>query len=427
MYISKEDLLSIVCTQSKQLCIEKNFKKHYPEHYQEVLKINFPEDFKFSQKLFHYLYDDPELKLGVCPICGKRCVFRRFGRFYTIYCSTECAKSDTSILEKRRTTCRERYGVDNYTQTEEFKEKSKDTCRRLYGVDNYTQTKECQEKRKNTCKEIYGVEHPSQSEKCKQKQKDTCIKKYGVDNYAKTKECHEKMEKTCIERYGVDNYSSTQECREKVRNTFRKNFGVDHYSQTDEYKIQVKNTCQEKWGVDNYAQTEECQEKMRNTCQERFGVNHYSLTDECKQKQKDTCKERYGVDHYSKTTEFAHRRRKQISYKDYLTFDSSWELMVYQFCEENNIPCEYQPNIQFTYEYDGKTHIYQPDFLINGKLYEVKGDHFFDGDKMINPFNRNQDDFYEAKHQCMIENNIRILRNCDISNLDTIFKSAKNG
>ena len=26
------------------------------------------------------------------------------------------------------------------------------------------------------------------------------------------------------------------------------------------------------------------------------------------------------------------------------------------------------------YEYDGKVHTYHPDFLINGKVYEVKGD-----------------------------------------------------
>lgn len=28
---------------------------------------------------------------------------------------------------------------------------------------------------------------------------------------------------------------------------------------------------------------------------------------------------------------------------------------------------------------------------------------------MINPFNRDEDDIYEAKHQCMIRNNVRII------------------
>ena len=51
---------------------------------------------------------------------------------------------------------------------------------------------------------------------------------------------------------------------------------------------------------------------------------------------------------------------------------------------------------------------------VDGKLYEVKGDQFFDGDKMINPYDRSQDGLYEAKHQCMIKNNIIILKENDI-------------
>ena len=44
----------------------------------------------------------------------------------------------------------------------------------------------------------------------------------------------------------------------------------------------------------------------------------------------------------------------------------------------------------------------------------MKGNHFFDGDKMINPYDRTQDELYEAKHQCMIKNNIIILKENDI-------------
>lgn len=80
-------------------------------------------------------------------------------------------------------------------------------------------------------------------------------------------------------------------------------------------------------------------------------------------------------------------------------------------------PCEYQPDIQFEYEYDGKKHIYQPDFLINGKIYEVKGDQFFEDDKMINPYDRTFDGLFESKHQCMLNNGVIILRNKHISNL----------
>lgn len=60
-----------------------------------------------------------------------------------------------------------------------------------------------------------------------------------------------------------------------------------------------------------------------------------------------------------------------------VTFASTWEVKVYEFCKDNGLEVECQPDCRFTYIVDGKVHIYQPDFLINGKLYEVKGDHFF--------------------------------------------------
>ena len=190
----------------------------------------------------------------------------------------------------------------------------------------------------------------------------------------------------------------------------RKCLGVD-----EEVKLQRKNTI--KLSEDFY---EKRYKKSKETSLKRYGVENYSSTKECRDRVNRTFKKRYGVENYSQTNEFAKYHRKQIEY-DGLTFDSSWEVKVYQYCKENNISCEYQPNIQFEYEYDGKKHIYQPDFLINGKLYEVKGNHFFDGDKMICPFDRNQDELYESKHQCMIKNNIIVLTKYDIKKIKEMF------
>ena len=47
----------------------------------------------------------------------------------------------------------------------------------------------------------------------------------------------------------------------------------------------------------------------------------------------------------------------------------------------------------------------------------MKGDHFFDGDKMINPYDRTQDGLFESKHQCMLDNNVIILRREDIEKM----------
>lgn len=108
-----------------------------------------------------------------------------------------------------------------------------------------------------------------------------------------------------------------------------------------------------------------------------------------------------------------------------MTFGSSWEFLVYDFLLENHIDFEYQPSVSIPYEYKGTRHTYHPDFIVNGRIYEVKGDNFFrinestGKEEMFCPYR--DDDWsdekydwmcglYEAKHQCMNENGVAILR-----------------
>lgn len=349
------------------------FSKRYPKYYQKLLSYDFPSNFKFSQKIWHFLQNDMEFKLGLCVVCGKRCKFNSFVTGYNQHCSYKCSMLDENVQNKIKKTCLNKYGVENPFQSEGIKQKIAKTNLEKYGDTSYARTPECREKMKRTCLERYGVEYNSQTEEYKIKFKETCLERYGVENPFQSKECKEKSRQTCLEKYGSE-----------------------IYTKTDEYKERYKNTCQEKYGCNNIFQLEKTKEKI-----------------------KQTCLKKYGEDSYAKTHEYHKKRRKRIEYNN-LTFDSSWEVIIYQYCQENNISCEYQPNIQFEYEYNGKKHVYQPDFLINDKLYEVKGNHFFDSDKMINPFDRSQDELFESKHQCMIKNNVIILRGEDINNLKEV-------
>lgn len=95
-------------------------------------------------------------------------------------------------------------------------------------------------------------------------------------------------------------------------------------------------------------------------------------------------------------------------------FDSLPELAVYIYCIDHQISICRNTVIKFKYEFDGDTHYYFPDFIVNDKLVEVKGDHFFKSDgTMCNPFDHKQDNLYEAKHQCMLINNVTIWRRKD--------------
>ena len=66
-----------------------------------------------------------------------------------------------------------------------------------------------------------------------------------------------------------------------------------------------------------------------------------------------------------------------------------------------------------TYYHNDKEYSYFPDFIIDEKYYEIKGLQFFynkdPNNQMINPYDRSKDDLYEAKHQCMLQNNVEII------------------
>lgn len=87
---------------------------------------------------------------------------------------------------------------------------------------------------------------------------------------------------------------------------------------------------------------------------------------------------------------------------------------MYIYLSDNNVDFKYQPDISFKYEYKGKILYYFPDFKIDNSYYEIKGRHFFKKDgTMQNPWCHAQDGIYEAKHQCMLVNNINILLDDD--------------
>lgn len=127
----------------------------------------------------------------------------------------------------------------------------------------------------------------------------------------------------------------------------------------------------------------------------------------------------HGVRHYAQTLEFHKTTKYKFSSPKYpdMSFESSWEFEVYDFLKEHNIAFEYHPSIRIPYKYGDKVHTYHPDFFVNGRIYEVKGDNFFRINKstgqeeMYCPWRRpeiSNEEYeadcalYEAKHQCMI-------------------------
>ena len=165
--LTKEYVLDIITTQSSGNIEESNFKKKFPELYQEIINLSFPPEFKWTQKLYHYFHDDLELNLGLCPVCGKRCNFESFGYGYKKHCSRICLGKDEEVKNHREETNLKLYGGVGFA-SKQLSNKQKETMLEIYGVDNYFKTNE---------HKIYISTHKNELNKIKE---ETYLYRYGV-------------------------------------------------------------------------------------------------------------------------------------------------------------------------------------------------------------------------------------------------------
>lgn len=362
-YVEIGEFKSIVLKQACILSREITFRCQYPDNYKELVSYSYPDNFSWSQRLYHYINDDMKFDLGKCPVCDKRCRFYSITKGYSKYCSLNCYGKD----------------CDNW-KIKETLSMTKDEILNLLG------------------------EHPNGY----------------IEEY--------RFKKIFPEHY-------TEIMKWEFPIDFKWTQKIYHYLHNDnELKMGVCPVCGKRCGFHRFGDgyknhcslkckslDPDVQDRTKNTCMSRYGKEYYAQTTESKNRNKQICLNKFGYTSYAHTPEFIKTHRKRIEYGG-VYFDSSWEIYVYKYCLNNDISFEYQPCIMFDYEYDGVIRKYYPDFLINGKLYEVKGNHFFKDGKMINPYNRSEDELYEAKHQCMIDNNVVILTKYEINHLDEFIK-----
>lgn len=242
------------------------------------------------------------------------------------------------------------------------------TIERTYGsFDNYISTLKAKSKETNISK--YGVENVFQSQVFKEKSKQTKLEKYGNEHYVNP----DKAKETKIELYGAPTTLQSECLLDKVLDTKRTLYG-EHY---EKIVAKIKYTKLEKYGDENYNNSE----KNSKTCLERFGVEHPLQNKDIQKK---------SVAKYMYDNEF---------------FDSSWELALWIYAHDHNENIIHEPR-SFKYEFDGKSFYYYPDFTYKGQLLEIKGEHFFNGEYMCNPYDHTLDAKFEAKHKCGMSNGV---------------------
>lgn len=143
--------------------------------------------------------------------------------------------------------------------------KAEKTMLKKYGVLNYSSTQECREKVVNTMQSRYGISHVSESKEFLKRKSNNNKEKYGVEHTFQVKEFRDKGIQTNLEKYGVEYASQSEEIQERIRNTTKQRYGVPNASQNVEIKEKILQTNLKRYGCKNPSQLPEIREKMSKT------------------------------------------------------------------------------------------------------------------------------------------------------------------
>ena len=241
---------------------------------------------------------------------------------------------------------------------------------------------------------------------------------------SKNKESKIKAKETCLKKYGVENPSQLEEIKKKKEQTCISNYGTKYYIQSEIGKIKIKETCIEKYGVENPSQLEEIKQKKIDTCLKHYGVEYSINSPIIKNKIEQTVIKKYGVKNVSQNTEI-HKKQMYGKYHapNGKVYDSSWEYLFEQYLIEKKIPYVYQADITLVWtDVDGKEHRYIPDFSIitdKQELIEIKGDHFIENGVLIDPYNKTEKGYANArlKWECMQKAGVKVYTSKELKEL----------
>lgn len=385
------------------------------------------------------------------PKCGRSCcnnkILKNVNQIYNAkytYCSNECNYHSEDKQIRTRKTKLDRYGNEFYYNSEqavkthrsnnngeyfskESIQKISDTKINRYNDPHYVNVDKA---RKTRYSKNNGQWHNDTFvEKCK----ETSLNNFGVEYWMMSDFGKEYMRLYNLTKYGVSCYFNTDDFKQKSKNTCNKNYGVDYYVQTKEFTQRLIQHNIDTYGVEYPMMNEEFKNNFIQNFIIKYGVKCPSQLPDFKEKCEKTYMNRFGVTHPMKDPQYRAMIFGKYKYNG-LLFDSSYELMYYIYNCDHNIVCQRSPNIKFNYEYNGIDHIYEPDFLVNCDIVEIKGLQFFkcydDSLEMICPYNFDtseqkeyMDGLYEAKHQCMLKNNVKILTDNSLKHVFDYFNT----
>ena len=211
---------------------------------------------------------------------------------------------------------------------------------------------------------------------------NTIRERYPHGEYCQNPVSNSKRAATNLARYNVDNPFRSAEFQEKAKSNFYKKYGVKSVFSVPDIRSRIEKTNLAKYGAKNAMQNPKIQQKLLDTIQKKSNKPIKSSLElpEVKAKCDKTNLEKYGTTIPMQTYDvWVKQSCKKSKYfaSDGTKLDSTYEVIVYEFCIRNNLKIE--RGIRIQYEYEGQQHTTFIDFRIDGILFECKGSHMLDG------------------------------------------------
>lgn len=397
----KEQLLKII-----ESCNAKQFHRKLQSN--SVLNqacLEFKETYQCQstvEAMFCIVHDQLPNK---CK-CGEKAVFNTFYKGYRQFCSLTCLEKKKShgdkikevwsdkdklqsMLEKKRETTLERFGVDNVAKIESVQVKIRETNLARYGCEYVTQSTEIREKMIVTMKENHGVAYPFQSEELRKKAEETYITNHGCEN--KMQHARDAF----AELNNGLNPFQIPEIVEKKNATMLEKYGVIHPLQNETILQKMQETVVERYGVSNIMQLPGMSEKMMLSKTAKYGHPSTISTSDMMQEHVDkiAVKHGYSSGQFTNISQIPeiHAKKLESGYnsKDYVL--PSGKVVKIQGYEDRFLDKALTAleedyfdfsGICFEYSLDGEQHYYFPDFFIPrlNSVIEVKSQYTFYAD-----------------------------------------------
>lgn len=203
-----------------------------------------------SEKIFYFINDLKDIQ--TCN-CGKHLSFIGFKNGYRPTCGDK-----KCFVEKRKSTCILKYGVDNPKKSKEVIKKEKENIKKKWGS-HYMLNKEVRERFNNTMVSNFGVQWAQQSDSIKEKSIET-----WKSNVNKEKIINKRSDK--IRNKSIEEKKSIQ--KKKIDTIIQKWGSLEEFkSQID---IRSKETSLRNWGFDHHFKNPTISEKKLESYKKRI-------------------------------------------------------------------------------------------------------------------------------------------------------------